>query len=44
METTIMGSDNVKGSGSYLLKWNGVILADKKTAQYMQEECVEEQI
>lgn len=40
----MVGSDGVKGSGSYLVNWNGDILADRKTAKEMREEGVEEKI
>ncbi|KAI4637441.1 hypothetical protein J4E83_000257 [Alternaria metachromatica] len=37
-KTDVIGSDGVKGSGSYLLNWNGDILADTKKAQKLREE------
>jgi NAD(P)-dependent dehydrogenase (short-subunit alcohol dehydrogenase family) len=36
--TDVVGSDGVKGSGSYLLNWNGDVLADTKKAQKLREE------
>jgi NAD(P)-dependent dehydrogenase (short-subunit alcohol dehydrogenase family) len=37
-KTDVIGSDGVKGSGSYLLNWDGDILADTKKAQKLREE------
>ncbi|KAH6877741.1 hypothetical protein BKA58DRAFT_81412 [Alternaria rosae] len=37
-KTDVIGSDGVKGSGSYLLNWNGDILADTKKAQKLRED------
>jgi NAD(P)-dependent dehydrogenase (short-subunit alcohol dehydrogenase family) len=37
-KTDVIGSDGVKGSGSYLLNWNGDTLADTKKAQKLREE------
>ena len=36
--TDVVGSDGVTGSGSYLLNWNGDVLADTKKAQKLREE------
>ncbi|KAG9187699.1 hypothetical protein G6011_05570 [Alternaria panax] len=32
-KTEVAGGDGVKGSGGYLLNWNGDILADKESAE-----------
>ncbi|KAF7677539.1 hypothetical protein GT037_004398 [Alternaria burnsii] len=37
-QTEVVGSDGVKGSGGYVLNWNGDILADTKKAQKLREE------
>ncbi|KAF1841642.1 uncharacterized protein K460DRAFT_409100 [Cucurbitaria berberidis CBS 394.84] len=37
VEGAAVGSDGVKGSGSYLLNWNGDILADRPKAKSMRE-------
>jgi hypothetical protein len=37
-KTEVVGSDGVKGSGGYLLNWNGDILADTKKAQKLRDE------
>ncbi|KNG47299.1 short-chain dehydrogenase reductase [Stemphylium lycopersici] len=34
----VVGSDGIMGSGSYLLNWNGDVLADTKKAQKLREE------
>lgn len=39
-----VGSDGVKGSGSYLLNWDGEVLADRPTARKMREEGKEKAI
>ncbi|USP82712.1 hypothetical protein yc1106_09986 [Curvularia clavata] len=36
--TSVVGSDGNKGSGSYLLNWNGDVLADTKQAKKLREE------
>jgi NAD(P)-dependent dehydrogenase (short-subunit alcohol dehydrogenase family) len=36
--TTVVGSDGIKGSGSYLLNWNGEILTDTKNAKKLRDE------
>ncbi|KAH7402750.1 hypothetical protein BKA66DRAFT_404171 [Pyrenochaeta sp. MPI-SDFR-AT-0127] len=38
VERAAVGSDGVKGSGSYLLNWNGDILADTKNAKKMRDD------
>ncbi|CAO2657280.1 Nn.00g034060.m01.CDS01 [Neocucurbitaria sp. VM-36] len=38
VEGAAVGSDGIKGSGSYLLNWNGEILADRPTAKKMRGE------
>ncbi|KAF1947324.1 NAD(P)-binding protein [Clathrospora elynae] len=42
--TEVVGSDGIKGSGSYLLNWNGDILTDTKNAQKLREEGGEERV
>ncbi|KAL1796864.1 hypothetical protein ACET3X_005404 [Alternaria dauci] len=37
-QTEVIGSDGVKGSGSYVLNWNGDILTDTKNARKLREE------
>lgn len=44
VENAMLGSDTVKGSGSYLLNWDGDILADRKTAQAMRENGTEDKV
>jgi NAD(P)-dependent dehydrogenase (short-subunit alcohol dehydrogenase family) len=40
--TAVTGSDTVKGSGSYLLNWNGDVLADTAKAKKLRDEGGEE--
>jgi NAD(P)-dependent dehydrogenase (short-subunit alcohol dehydrogenase family) len=43
-QTEVVGSDGVKGSGSYLLSWTGDVFPDTKNAQKLREAGGEEKV